>query len=266
MMQDLLVNVGFSLVAAIVSIVCVFIIARRIGRYDIIDIAWGLVFISIATVVYFGQSFEILSIQTLLLALIFVWGIRLSIHIYARWEKSKKEDSRYADLRMSYKPKPGGEALNMFGRVYAVQALLAAVVMLPFIVVVSTDVQFAGWAVAVGVAMWLIGFLFETIGDWQLANHIQKAAGKRKLMTSGLWKYTRHPNYFGEVVQWWGIFIVTITAPLWYIAILGPITITLLILFVSGVSLSEKRFEGRTGWAEYKHRTSKFLPLPPKKG
>ncbi len=266
-MQDLLINIGFSLVVATLSIACVFVIAKRIDRYDIIDIAWGLVFIAIAVVVYFGQtSLDILSVQSLLLLLIFIWGLRLSVHIYSRWEKNTKEDARYTDLRKSYANKRGGVAFNMFARVYLVQALLAVVVMLPFIVAASSGTVFNGWAVLAGLVLWFVGFIFESVGDWQLLQHTKVTKGKHRLMTTGLWKYTRHPNYFGEVVQWWGIFVIVATAPLWYISILGPLTITALILFVSGVSLSEKRFEGRAGWSEYKRRTSKFLPLPPKKG
>lgn len=264
MIETLLVSIGFALLAAILGMTCVFVIAKYTNRYDVIDSAWGLVFISIAAVSYFGQpNVELVSAQTLVFALITIWGVRLSVHIYTRCERAAKEDARYTTLRRSYEKKAGGVPVNMYLRVYIVQAILAVLVSLPMIVLASAAPQSIGALAIVGVGVWLVGFLFEAISDYQLAQHSKTAKGS--LMTSGLWKYTRHPNYFGEVTQWWGIFLVATIAPLSWIALVGPLTITTLILFVSGVSLSEKRFEGRKGWADYKRRTSMFLPLPPKK-
>ena len=117
---------------------------------------------------------------------------------------------------------------------------------------------------AIGATIWIIGFLFESIGDAQLKRHLANPDSKAMLMTSGLWRYTRHPNYFGEATQWWGIWVIALGVPFGWVAIISPLVITYLLLFVSGVPLTEKRFEGRTGWNEYKQRTSKFIPLPPR--
>lgn len=266
-MNELLLNLGFSSIAVLLFMMTVFVIARTVNRYDLIDVAWGLAFIAVTAVSYANQRpVDISSIQTLVAVLVLIWGLRLAAHIYNRWDKSNHEDSRYEALRKSYTRKAGGVGVNMLLRVFLVQAMLVIFVALPVITVNSVPSQTIGLVSFIGALVWLIGFYFETVGDYQLAKHVKNSKGKKTLMTSGLWQYTRHPNYFGEVVQWWGIFIIVSTTQFWYIALIGPIVITALILFVSGVPLTEKRFADRPGWSEYAKRTSKFLPLPPKKG
>lgn len=239
-------------------------VAHRLNRYDIIDPSWGVVFISIATVAYINQPLtQLLSVQSLVLLLIVIWGSRLFFHLYARWSRMDKEDKRYATLRSSYARSFGGVGFNMYVRVYLLQALLAVVICIPIIALSSTLPVSLSYLSFIGLAVWLVGFYFETVGDWQLARHLKKSKGT--LMTKGLWKYTRHPNYFGEVTQWWGIFIIALALPEWWILIISPLLITALILFVSGIPLTERQFAGRPGWSDYARRTSKFLPLPPKK-
>lgn len=114
----------------------------------------------------------------------------------------------------------------------------------------------------VGILVWLTGFLFETIGDAQLASFRKNPANKEKLIQTGLWKYTRHPNYFGEVILWWGIWLFTIGVGQAWLGLIGPVVITLLILFVSGVPMLEKKYEGRPDWEAYKKKTSRFFPMP----
>ncbi len=116
-----------------------------------------------------------------------------------------------------------------------------------------------------GLIIWLIGFYFEVMGDKQLKNFIGDKQNKGQIMTEGLWKYTRHPNYFGEVTMWWGIFTLAFNDKLGLISLISPLTITYLILFVSGVPLLEKKYQGRPDFDEYKKKTSIFLPLPPRK-
>jgi steroid 5-alpha reductase family enzyme len=111
----------------------------------------------------------------------------------------------------------------------------------------------------------VVGFLFESIGDKQLSQFIKKPENKGRLMTEGLWKYSRHPNYFGEITQWWGIWIIILSASNGLLGVIGPITISFLILFVSGIPLLEKKYKGREDFEEYKKKTSILLPLPPKK-
>lgn len=245
----------------------IFLIASDRKRFDLVDVAWGLAFISIAIVAYAGQvTHEIVSVQTIILVLVVIWGMRLSIHIYRRWERSKVQDKRYLNLQKDYAAKRGGVLPNMFFKVYVLQAVLAVLISLPVITVNLTGPVRPTALTLIGVLVWLAGFFFEAVGDFQLSRFSAKSSSKGELMTEGLWKYSRHPNYFGEVVQWWGIFIIAATTQYWWLAIVGPLVITTLILFVSGVPLTEKGSARRKGWDAYSKRTSKFLPLPPKKG
>ena len=116
-----------------------------------------------------------------------------------------------------------------------------------------------------GALLWLFGFFFETVGDWQLAKFLEKKNSKEKVMKTGLWKYSRHPNYFGEVTMWWAVFLITTNSPLGFYGIISPLIISFLILFVSGVPLLEQKYAGDPEYEEYKKKTSKFIPLPPKK-
>jgi len=233
-----------------------------------IDIAWGLSCIVIVTTVFMAseRTFnEFLS--TLVLLLVFAWGFRLALHIYQRWSRTAHEDHRYADMRKKYAKKPGGVAVNMYLKVFVVQAVLAVVICTPAIIALSqgvADVSLLAW---VGLIVWCVGFYFEAVGDYQLKQFIAKPDNKGRLMESGVWKYTRHPNYFGEITQWWGIYAVACAAApaLWWLSLIGPLTITILLVYISGVPLTERHFEGRKGWAEYKRRTSKLFPLPPKR-
>lgn len=256
----------YGLVAALLLMNLLFFVARKYDRYDLVDIAWGLVFIAIALVSYTGRPFiDIWSVQTIATVLVIVWGFRLIWHIQSRWSRSKQEDKRYQELRKQYRSKVGGVAVNMYLRVFVVQAILAVVVAAPLIMLNAAPVLQPDLLTFIGVLVWLVGFYFEAIGDMQLARFTRNHRNKGRVMMSGLWRYTRHPNYFGEVTQWWGVFIIALAAPHWCISIAGPVLITLLILFVSGIPLTEKHFEGRPGWKEYKKRTSPFFPLPPRR-
>ncbi len=115
-----------------------------------------------------------------------------------------------------------------------------------------------------GLVVWCFGFLFEAVGDWQLKDFLNDHANKGKIMDRGLWAYSRHPNYFGEVIQWWGIFLFAVSVSLGYLTIISPLLIMCLILFVSGVPMLEKKYDGRPDFEAYKKRTSKFFPLPPR--
>ncbi len=255
----------YSLLGSILFLSVVFGIAWYRSRFDLIDVAWGLAFIAIALISYTTHYTFLYSLQTLVTALVVIWGFRLSLHIYARWDTSKAEDKRYKALRDQYKNKSGGLLANMYLRVFLVQAILVVVVSLPVIVVNASHYMKPSILTLIGLIIWVIGFYFEAVGDYQLKKHVANPKNKGKLMTSGLWRYTRHPNYFGELTQWWGIFIIALPFSYWWLGLVGPVVLTILLLFVSGVPLTEKHFKGRKGWDEYKHRTSPFLPLPPKK-
>ena len=238
----------------------VFIISWHIKRLDVVDIAWGGAFIIIAlTSLFLGNRGPL---QYLVSGLVVIWGLRLSFYIFKRFRRSENEDPRYANMRKSWR---GSMFVNAYFRVFITQGLLALLVSASVIVINLLGQVAIGPIALAGLAVWIAGFLFESVSDSQLRVHLEDPKNKGKLMTTGLWRYTRHPNYFGEATQWWGIFIIALSVPYGLVSVIGPIVITVLLLFVSGVPLTEKRFEGRPGWEAYKRRTSIFVPLLPRK-
>lgn len=252
---------GGTSIVVIIFMTIVFGISRLLKRTDLVDVAWGLA-ITVASVASYviGEQTIGWNVQTLIVGLIAVWGVRLSYTISLRFRRTE-EDKRYVELRKKWR---GNEALNTYGRIFIVQAVFAAIIGLGSVTVNALEVTPIGVAALIGVIVWVIGFVFESLGDWQLKQFLADKNNKGKLMTKGLWQYTRHPNYFGEATQWWGIFIIALSLPQGWLAIISPILITYLLLFVSGVPMTENAFEGRKGWNQYKKRTSKFIPLPPK--
>jgi steroid 5-alpha reductase family enzyme len=229
-------------------------------RNDVADIAWGLGFVLLAWTSYLISNDS--GIRGLLAGvLVSVWGLRLAWHIYTR-NKRKTEDSRYLSWRKEW-----GKwfYLRSYAQVYLLQGVLLFLIILPVLLINKNAGKALNHLDVVGVVIWLIGFFFESVGDAQLAKFMKNPINKGKLMQQGLWRYTRHPNYFGEVTQWWGIWLIALSAPNGWLGIIGPITITILILFVSGVPLLEKKYAGRADFEEYKKRTSIFIPFPPKK-
>ncbi|MBP7740931.1 DUF1295 domain-containing protein [Candidatus Woesebacteria bacterium] len=228
-------------------------------RNDIADIAWGLGFILLS---WFSLYLTNVSARGLLVnLLVTIWGVRLAWHIYKR-NLNKKEDYRYAAWRKEW-----GKwfFLRSYFQVYLLQGLFLYLIIQP-VIFIHNQVNMNLVALDfIGLLVWIIGFYFESTGDAQLKNFISNPANKGKIMETGLWKYTRHPNYFGEVTQWWGIFIFAISLSGSFFTIIGPLTITILILFVSGIPMLEKKYEGRPDFENYKKRTSMFFPLPPKK-
>jgi steroid 5-alpha reductase family enzyme len=247
--------------AVFVYITAVFGIALWKKRLDIVDIAWGGAFIVVA-LTSFVESPNPGLLQMLVTGMVIVWGIRLGYTILRRVMSSPAEDPRYTELRSQWK---GSLAFNAYVRIFLVQGFLATVVSASVILVNLSDMSTLSWITAIGLAIWLIGFFFESVGDAQLKKHLANPNKKGQLMTSGLWKYTRHPNYFGEATQWWGIWIIALAVPFGWVGVMSPLLITVLLLLVSGVPLTEKRFAGREGWNEYRKRTSVFIPLPPEK-
>lgn len=250
----------FVFISVLVYITVVFAIAWTRRRLDIVDIAWGGGFIVAALIsLMMGPRGPL---QYLVTGLVIIWGVRLGSYIFKRVRASKGEDPRYAEMRKKWK---GNAALNAYFRIFVLQGILATVVSLGVIIINLSDQTKILPVVGLGVVIWMVGFMFESIGDRQLHDHLADPKNKGKLMTSGLWKYTRHPNYFGEAMQWWGIAAICLSVPMGIVGVASPLVITFLLLFVSGVPLTEKRFEGRPGWAEYKRRTSVFIPLPPRR-
>ena len=237
-----------------------FIISFIKKRNDVADVAWGLGFVILAWISFYISK-DISLRGLLVVTLVSVWGLRLSWHIYVR-NRNKKEDYRYMAWRKGW-----GKwfYLRSYTQVYLLQGVLLFLIVLPVLFINKNPGNTLGLIDIIGAMVWLVGFLFESVGDAQLAKFIKNPSNKGKLMQSGLWKYSRHPNYFGEVTQWWGIWIIALSVPGGWLTVIGPLTITILILKVSGIPMLEKKMEENPEFSEYKKRVSIFLPLPNKK-
>ncbi len=228
-------------------------------RNDIADIAWGIGYIVICS--YLLYTYPASPVLILLYILVTLWGLRLSLHIYNR-NKNKAEDFRYKAWREKW-----GKTFywRSYGQVFLLQGVLLLVILSPVIhAAVAAPVQ---WNVftCIGLGCWLAGFYFQTVADWQLAVFIKQRKTPGTILQTGLWKYSRHPNYFGEILMWWGIFIITLPLNNSFFFIIGPLSITLLIVFVSGIPMLEKKYKGDRAFEAYKKRTNVLLPMPPEK-
>lgn len=239
-----------------------FIIAQVIENNSIVDLAWGPGFIIVAVSSYWLMSEKSLA-ATWVTILVTIWGTRLFIHL-AKRNIGKPEDYRYVNMRKRW----GTELprLKAFLNVFVLQGVLLYIVSLPILMINTSDVMNFYWWNYIGIAVWLIGFFFEVIGDWQLTAFKKDKSNHGKLLTTGLWSLTRHPNYFGEATSWWGIYLITLTSLSALAGIVGPLVITLLLLFVSGVPLLEKKYKDRPDFIHYAEKTAKFFPLLGKKG
>lgn len=225
---------------------------------SIADIAWGLIFVVVAWVCFadgFGRDAMLLAA-----VLTTAWGVRLAIHI-GRRNLGHGEDRRYGAMRSR---RPGYFWIwSLFG-VFLLQGLLALVVSLPLQSLGESETSSIAWLSWLGTAVFLAGFAFEAVGDAQLTAFKRDPDSGGRVMDRGLWRYTRHPNYFGDSVVWWGLWLVAVgSGAAWWTAI-GPALMTFLLLRVSGVAMLESDIAGRRpGYAEYVRRTSAFVPRPP---
>jgi len=234
-----------------------FLISKRMDKLSIIDSFWGLGFMVIAVYSWiFGSRNLVGNIVTIL---VLIWGIRLASHISFR-NTGQKEDYRYQQMREKW----DNVWLTAYYKVFMLQGLLMLSIGYPIVLINNWKGSQVSVFLYVGLLVWLIGYAFESIGDSQLKKFLEKRTDPKEVMTKGLWAYTRHPNYFGEVTMWWGIFIIIFSSTAWWYTIASPIVITFLILKVSGVPLLEKKYNGRPAFEEYKKHTNKFFPWFPK--
>jgi steroid 5-alpha reductase family enzyme len=230
---------------------------------SVADIAWGLGFVLVAACSFLFWR-TALSLPLLATSLVAVWGLRLSIHILAR-NRRKGEDPRYAAWRAKW-----GRSFvwRSYLQVFLLQGFFLIVISAPIVFVNVSPLSPPGWGFPwwlAGLLVWIAGFVFEAVGDAQLARFKRDPANKGKIMDRGLWKYTRHPNYFGESLMWWGIFVIALEAPYGWITIASPLLITFLLVKVSGVPMLERRYAGNPDFQAYARRTSAFVPWLPKK-
>ena len=250
----------FDLIALQIAVVTLyaslwFLVALRLRRNDVADVAWGAGFIVLALVGQFAAA-AVSNRGILVLALVTIWGLRLSLHIGLR-NQGKPEDPRYRKWREEW----GRHAtLRAYFQVFLLQGLLTVVILIPVTYTLAHQSSDLTWLDALGAAVWLVGFVFESVGDLQLAR-FKKAPGNRgRVITSGLWKYTRHPNYFGDALQWWAFYLIALAAGGWW-TVFSPLLMTTLLVRVSGVSLLEKSLaQSKPGYREYMATTSAFVP------
>ena len=233
-------------------------LALALGRVDIVDAMWSLMFLVAGAVYVLGDG-EPTPRGWLVLTLLAAWALRLSVYLAIRC-LAHEEDPRYAAMRRRYGP--GFDRASLW-RIFGFQALLAWLVSLPLAGAAQGEAAL-GLLDALAVGLWLTGFLFESIGDRQLARFRADPANADKVMDQGLWRYTRHPNYFGDCGVWWAFFLFALAAAGWW-SFPGPLLMTWLLLRVSGVALLERSIgKRRPGYAEYARRTSAVLPWFPR--
>ena len=233
-----------------------------IKNVSIVDIFWGLGFVVVNTF-YVFMSGELNARKIVILTLVCIWGFRLAIYLAIR-NIGKGEDFRYQEFRQNYGPKRYW--WFSYFQTFLLQGILIMIISLPLLGInynnSNGNLQILDY---LGIIIWLIGFTFETVGDFQLSNFKRDSKNKGKILHTGLWKYTRHPNYFGDSAVWWAYGIFSIAAGSYWQAI-GAVIMTLLILKISGVSLLEKTLkETKPQYKEYIQKTSSFFPWFPKK-
>ncbi len=241
--------------------ILLWVVSLILRNSSIVDIFWGLGFVIVTWVSYFlsPQGFE--PRRLLLNILVSIWGLRLFLYILIRnWGKA--EDFRYQKWRQQHGSIWG---LRSLFQVFLLQGELLWLIATPLVwVQVSQAPANLIWLDYLAIPIWLLGFFFETAGDWQLRKFKANPANKGKVMDRGVWRYTRHPNYFGDAAQWWAYYLIAASAGGWW-TVFSPILMTSLLLRVSGVSLLEKTLETKPGYKEYAARTSEFVPWFPRR-
>jgi len=266
-------NLGFSFLAAVAWMFLAYLTSRVVKRHAIIDVFWGagfvVVFLESLFASYAWSSRAMTPwfhaggmIRYLAFAVVALWGLRLSIFLGVR-QRGQGEDSRYLYIMRGARGR--NEVMYALLKIYLLQATLLWIVSMP--------VQFIAFAsrlssplVVVGAVVVLIGVAFEGIGDAQLRRFILNPANTGKTMNKGLWAWTRHPNYFGDAVVWWGVFVMVLAVHVGWATVFSPLAMSYLLTKVSGKPMLERKLgKTREGYAEYIATTSAFIPRPPKK-
>jgi steroid 5-alpha reductase family enzyme len=249
-----------ALAALTVAALLTWLVSLVKRNVAIVDSLWSLMFVLAAAVYAFGTP-ELTPRALVALTLVSVWGLRLAIHItWRNWGHG--EDRRYQAIRSRNEP---NFAIKSVYLVFLLQALLAWVISLPLLGAIAgggrgaTELDVLDYA---GLLLWLLGFVFEAGGDWQLSRFKADARNAGQVMDRGFWRWTRHPNYFGDFCVWWGLYLLALAAGAWW-SIAGPLLMSTLLMRVSGVTLLEKDIgERRPKYADYVRRTNAFFPGP----
>ena len=227
-----------------------------INNVSIVDSLWSLLFLIAASV--FLASSEVLSERSLIVfTLVTIWSLRLSLHITIRnWGEG--EDYRYQAIRAKNEP---GFVLKSLYLVFGLQVVLAWIISAPLLPGASS-LSPLGWIDAFAVSLWIVGFVFESVGDLQLTKFKADSNNLGNVLNTGLWRYTRHPNYFGDFCVWWAFWLFALSTGAWW-TVFAPILMSLLLLKVSGVAMLEKTIgERRPEYNDYTRHTNAFFPGP----
>ena len=260
--MDTITILGINFVAVLTMMLIGWIMSLIYRNVTLVDSLWGLGFVLIAWLTFFmADGFD--GRKILITLLVSAWGLRLAGHLsWRNWGHG--EDPRYASWRAA-----SGERfwlVSLF-KVFVLQAVfLWAIALALQWGQMSPQPAKLTWLDYLGLGLWGVGFFFEAVGDWQLARFKANPNNKGQVMDQGLWAYTRHPNYFGETLIWWGIFLITLATPGSWWTIVSPIIITVVLLKMTGITLMEKTIvHTRPGYNEYIARTNAFIPWFPKK-
>lgn len=238
----------------------VFLISLKFKRYDVLDVAWGPGFILIVILGVYLRQMPIDDRSLYIILPINLWGLRLFFHTFKR-NLHRAEDWRYHQWRDGTSCK---HSICTFFQVFMFQAAVMMITALPLaysltiIVLPMFDINYFGLVLAA------LGLTIETIADWQRSNFLEKKENSNRLYTAGLWRFSRHPNYFGEIIFWFGLYFIAWGAPASWMLIISPLTVTYILLFVSGLP-TEKKYKGRKDFTEYKRKTSALFLWFPKK-
>jgi steroid 5-alpha reductase family enzyme len=256
-LTGLALTLGVSMALFVVS----WLVALWVGRCNVVDVVWGKSFVVIALTSFLWSLGHEVPIwrRVLVLALVVLWGGRLALYIAAR-SRGAGEDPRYTAM-LGDGP---NRALRALGIVFVLQAVVAWFISLP---VQAAMYIRSGWSFLafIGVAVWLIGWYFETVGDAQMAAFRRDPVNKGTIMDRGLWRYTRHPNYFGDATVWAGLWLIAAEHWIGALTVASPVLMAWFLSFKTGKPLLEKQMAAsKPGYADYMSRTSGFFPLPPK--
>lgn len=262
-MAETLISIyGYLLPIMMVWAVFWFIFSVAFKRNDVADIAWGLGFmvISFASSVWgitFLSSDNLSGPKLLMLSLVVIWAFRLSMYIGVRNAK-KTEDFRYKAWREEW----GSQFyVRSLFQVFILQAALALIVALPLVISNASEIFEWHWIHFISVLLWLVGFYWQAVGDYQKSRFKAKPENEGQIIRSGLWRFSRHPNYFGEIVMWWSLGLFVLPLPMGWLGLIGPLTITYLLRFVSGVPMLEAKYKDNPEFEAYKQNVPALFPF-----
>jgi steroid 5-alpha reductase family enzyme len=267
--SQLLLVTASCLVVAVVAMVITAFVARQVDRVSVVDVTWGFGLTACAVVCALLSSDSADGrLPWLMVALVAVWGGRLSWHIWNR-ARGRGEDPRYTELLAPHSPDTDRAAwfAAALRKVFVFQGAALWFVSWPLQAAAVGAIE-AVALVWIGVVIWVIGFVFETVGDAQLAAY-KRDPDRGPVMDRGLWSWTRHPNYFGDACVWWGIWLAAAASYGWLPALItvsAPIAMTYFLAYATGARPLERTMMQRPGYPEYAARTSMLVPLPPKRG